>query len=1028
MSDRILNMTEPILMALVQLFAIIGATARKEASENPRLILESYLGEHLNNQELEEYLKLFDELLFFHRPSEETTGEDPKGIQNKISSLCQNISRDLPNSDRIIVFIKFTEFLAEICRTESSRDLREEILRLGYTGIIQTVFNIPETEYQNALGFILDPSGPEMQMQNILIVDGNPTRDQTFKHIEREHLDGCIVVLYFPSIRSFFIRYLGKDPLYLNGHNIQPFRAFFLANGAILNNQKILPVYYSDIASRFLHERETSRIEFTANGIEFRFKNSTNGIHPFSFTANSGELIGIMGGSGVGKSTLLNLLNGNLNPLNGEILINGYSLSRDRKNLEGVIGFVPQDDLLIEELSVFENLYFNAKLCFSDFTHRQLMRAVLKVLQDIGLGSIRDLKVGDPLNKFISGGQRKRLNIALELIREPSILFVDEPTSGLSSMDSELVMLLLKEQTLKGRLVVINIHQPSSDIYKLFDILLIMDKGGYPVYYGNPIDALTYFKTLGCHVNPGESECQSCGYVNPEQILRIIEAKTVSEYGKLSVNRKISPEEWYGQFRKNIQPHLSLSTERKKLPSNFFRVPGSWRQFRIFTIRNLLTKVTNRQYLVINLFEAPFLAALLAYLTRYFSGDHYVFSANKNLVAYMFMSVVVALFLGMMVSAEEIFRDRRILKREEFLHLSRASYLNSKIILLFFLSAIQTLLYVLTGNWILGIKDLNIAYWLILFSTACFANMAGLNISAGLDSVVAIYILIPFILVPQLLLSGTIVPFDNLNPTISSRVNVPLIGDLMASRWSFEAMAVTQFKDNPYEKLFYPSEKAISGYSWITAYQIPALQSMLDECRLNIVRRQNTRKTETMMQILGNEIPGLEKQAGFRHNPLSDLKISLFTDETRKQMSSWLDSLNFVFSGRLNNASASHDAIYHKLVNDMGQERVYAFRQEYYNDDLADLVLNSASTDKIIQGRDKLIRKKDPVFMDPVSRVGKSHFYAPLKFIGNLAISTLWFNICALWFMSLILYLTLQYNILRKTIEYFGGIKKANTA
>ena len=203
---------------------------------------------------------------------------------------------------------------------------------------------------------------------------------------------------------------------------------------------------------------------------------------------------------------------------------------------------------------------------------------------------------------------------------------------------------------------------------------------------------------------------------------------------------------------------------------------------------------------------------------------------------------------------------------------------------------------------------------------------------------------------------------------------------------------------------------------------------MLDECRLNIVRRQNTRKTETMMQILGNEIPGLEKQAGFRHNPLSDLKISLFTDETRKQMSSWLDSLSFVFSGRLNNASASHDAIYHKLVNDMGQERVYAFRQEYYNDDLADLVLNSASTDKIIQGRDKLIRKKDPVFMDPVSRVGKSHFYAPLKFIGNLAISTLWFNICALWFMSLILYLTLQYNILRKTIEYFGGIKKANTA
>ena len=154
---------------------------------------------------------------------------------------------------------------------------------------------------------------------------------------------------------------------------------------------------------------------------------------------------------------------------------------------------------------------------------------------------------------------------------------------------------------------------------------------------------------------------------------------------------------------------------------------------------------------------------------------------------------------------------------------------------------------------------MTIAYWLILFSASCFANMAGLNISAGLDSVVAIYILIPFILVPQLLLSGTIVPFNNLNPSISSRVNVPLVGDLMASRWGFEAMAVTQFKDNRYEKLFYPTEKAMSGYSWITAYQIPALQSMLDECRMNMVRKENTKKTETLLLTLRNEISSLEK-------------------------------------------------------------------------------------------------------------------------------------------------------------------------
>ncbi|MEI8004985.1 MAG: ATP-binding cassette domain-containing protein [Bacteroidota bacterium] len=1021
-------MTEPILMALVQLFALVAATARKQASENSRLILESYLREQLSNQELDEYLKLFDELLSFHLPFDESANAVPADISPKITAICKKISKDLTYLDRLIVFIKFTEFAEEISRNETGRSLSESGEMLGYTAILSSSFSIPQNEYENALNFVLDPFGGKILPHDLLTIDAQ-TGGKGPRHISRELLDGCILVLYFPSIRKFFARYLGKDTLYLNGHNIQPNRSFFLSNGSILNSLKILPVYYTDIASKFLHGDETIQIEFTAKEVEYRFKNSTNGIHPFSFTARSGELIGIMGGSGVGKSTLLNVLNGSLELNKGEILINGYKLGSENEKLRGVIGFVPQDDLLVEELTVFENLYFNARLCFRDFSRKQLIKAVLKVLRDIGLIGIKDLRVGDPLNKFISGGQRKRLNIALELIREPSVLFVDEPTSGLSSMDSELVMLLLKEQTLKGRLVVVNIHQPSSDIYKLFDVLLVMDKGGYPIYYGNPIDALTYFKTLSNHVNPAESECQNCGYVNPELILQISEAKTINEYGKLTVNRKVSPKEWYDHFGKNIQPELKLSDSKRELPLNFFKVPGRWKQFRIFSLRNLFTKITNRQYLIINLFEAPFLAALLAYLTRYYSGDSYSFGGNKNLVAYLFMSVVVALFLGMMVSAEEIFRDRRILKREAFLHLSRSSYLNSKIILLFVLSAIQTLLYVLIGNWILDIRGMTMAYWLILFSASCFANMAGLNISSGLDSIVAIYIIIPFIIVPQLLLSGTIVPFDNLNPSISSRVDVPFVGDMMASRWSFEAMAVEQFTDNRYEKQFYKADKEISQYSYITALRIPALQEILNESRMNIIKRLDTKKTEQNLAIISYETGSLEKEAGFKRSILkSPLTPALLTDQYSMMLRSYLDSLSVIFSARLNAANNRHDAIYQKLVSLKGQDAVYTLKQDYYNENLSDLVLNNASTDKIMKGRDKLIRKKDPVFMDPVSRTGRGHFYTPVKYIGSFEIGTFWFNAAALWLMSLILYLTLQHNTLRKIIEYFGTLKKAKTS
>jgi len=1009
-------------MALVQLFAIVAASVNKQISENSRKILESYLSQHLNNQELEEYLKLFDELLMFHLP--EQPEMDPTDVYDKTKAICNRIKNNLTAQDRIIVFIKFLEFLTALTRENSPRPVTDDQNLDTYLTIFRTAFTFPELEFNDAVAFITDPDGGKINPEHLLTIRGEMTSPEPAgKYIYRERLDGRILVLFIPSVRTLICRYLGSDELYLNGHIIQPYRSFVLTNGTILKNLKIAPVYYADVASRFFHASRKIQIDFTAKEISYRFKKSTNGIHPFSLTATSGELIGVMGGSGVGKSTLLNVLNGNLKLNDGQILINGYDLEKDHDALQGMIGFVPQDDLLIDELTVFQNLYYNAKLCFRDFSEKKIIRAVMRVLMDIDLISIRNLTVGDPLNKFISGGQRKRLNIALELIREPAVLFADEPTSGLSSMDSEMVMLLLKEQTLKGRLVIVNIHQPSSDIYKLFDKLLIMDKGGYPIYYGNPIDALTYFKLAGNHVNPDESECQSCGYVNPEQLLQITEAKIVNEYGRFTGNRKTTPKEWYESFRKNIQPALKLKEEKKEIPKSHFKIPGKIKQFRIFSIRNLLTKITNRQYMLINLLEAPFLAALLAYLTRYSFGEQYIFGDNRNLVPYLFMSVVVSLFLGMMVSAEEIIRDRRILKREAFLNLSRFSYLNSKIILLFALSAIQAFLYVVVGNWIMGIHGMTLSYWLILFATSCCANLIGLNISSGLNSVVAIYILIPFIIVPQLLLSGTVVPFDYLNPSIASRKHVPLVGNMMTSRWTFEALAVEQFRNNKYEKIFYPYDKEISRYSYLTALEIPTLKSELDVCLRNLIKKENPAQTANYFKILKTEIPGLLKESGYSAFPAFDsLTEKLLTDGAVQNAKAYLDSLSLFFSSQMQVVTSKRDAAYEKLAKKMGEEGVYTFKQKYYNENLADLLLNKTAENKIIEGKGFLIRKKDPVFMYPESKSGQAHFYAPVKIIGSLKINTFWFNFAVIWLMSALLYLTLLHDTLRKAIEFSSRI------
>ncbi len=381
--------------------------------------------------------------------------------------------------------------------------------------------------------------------------------------------------------------------------------------------------------------------------------------------------------------------------------------------------------MLIEELTVYQNLYFNARLCFGDYTEEQLDTTVNKVLADLDLYDIKEMQVGDIMNKKVSGGQRKRLNIGLELMREPVVLFIDEPTSGLSSFDSMKVMALLRHQALSGKLVFANIHQPSSDILKMFDRLWILDKGGYMIYDGDPVEALVYFKTETSQANAAESECPNCGNIETDDILQIVEVKMIDNNGMPGKERQVSPKEWNEKYRKKMMPASSAPPEKSHVAPSNFKVPGRAEQIRTFIKRNITRKLADKQYMTINLAEAPLLAVILGYISKYSEDGRYLFSTNINYPVFLFMSIIVALFIGLTVSAEEIYRDRKILEREKFLDLSRLSYLVSKINFLFAISAIQTLSFVIVASLILEIRGMLLQQWLILFSVACFGNVLG---------------------------------------------------------------------------------------------------------------------------------------------------------------------------------------------------------------------------------------------------------------------------------------------------------------
>ncbi len=1026
-------MSEPILNALMHLFAVIATVSGDDVSESGRKIVHAFLLRYLKKKEIaEEFLGLFDNYIDFYRRNQALQVDD-SGFQASLSEkgnltrICLQIRRELNRNERILVLLRLIEFILE--------DDYISALEKEFVSLVADAFSLPPEELENAIHFLMKGKDEMIPEKYLLYIQEPDTA--SFEELEGDWIDknrpgpanrdnkiiktgirGRIIILNFSSLNLFVTKYDGPDELTVDGNGLSPGQVYLLDNGSIIRGSSFGAIYYNEIAGRFLKSGQEINIIVNAYDIEFRFRNSDNGIRRFSFSEESGQLIGIMGSSGVGKSTLLHLLSGQLPLNNGKITINQYDLHHDRFKLKGILGFVPQDDLLFEELTVYQNLYYNARLCFGKYTETKIRETVTRILDDLDLTDIRDMKVGDPLNKFISGGQRKRLNIGLELMREPYILFIDEPTSGLSSMDAENVIRLLKEQTTMGRLVIANIHQPNSNIFKMLDKLWVLDRGGFPVYSGNPVEAIIYFKKLSSFAEVSEAECSSCGHVDPDQILHIIESKLVDDQGRYSNERKIPPETWYEHYQEQIAPGVHFSESRKLLPRSTFSIPDIDVQFNVFFLRNLLQKITNRQYVLLNILETPLLAFILAYFTKYVAGDSYVFSDNKNLPAYLFMSVIVSIFIGLIISAEEIIKDRKILKREAFLNLSRFSYLNSKIIYLFGLSALQTLLFVLIGNWILEIRGMILSYWLILFSAAFCASMLGLNISAGMNSIVNIYIVIPLILIPQLLLSGATVRFDDLNKKLTSQVYVPVIGDLMLSRWAYEAIAVEQAKDNRFEKIFYTFDQTVSEATFNTSYLIPRLLNKLDECNRNLGVEGNREILEKNLLLIHNEVERLGNQPDiFEFEYLSSLNYNDFSEAVSEETLNWLNYyVRQYFLDVSRNASREKDEVYSNLVDSIGSEKVFRMRQDYQNDRLDEIVTNRNDFTKILEIDNRLVQKDDPIYMMPGSNFGRAQFYAPFKKFNGRLYATKWFNLSVIWGFSFIMYITLLLDILRKII------------
>ncbi|MBF0301134.1 MAG: ABC transporter permease, partial [Oligoflexia bacterium] len=625
-------------------------------------------------------------------------------------------------------------------------------------------------------------------------------------------------------------------------------------------------------------------------------------------------------------------------------------------------------------------------------------------------------------------GQRKRLNIALELIRGPDVLFVDEPTSGLSSNDAENVMSLLKEQASYNKLVFVVIHQPSSKIFRMFDSLWILDSGGLLIFKGTPLEAVSYFRSQGNIPGAEDAICANCGSTNPEQIFEIIESKTIDQNGHFTRNRRISPEKW----REIYLQHLQYQQENKSTSINsinrdienptrpHIHRPGIWGQFKVFFNRDFRARIANQQYVLITLLEPLLLGLLIGIISKGFNGGEYLFYDNKNIPVFFFMSVMVALFLGLSVSSEEICRDQKILKRERFLNLSWWSYINSKIFYLALVASIQMFLYTIFANYFVRIENFNFKSWIVLFLSAFASSVLGLNISAIFRSAITIYILIPLILIPQMILSGAVIKYEGLIDTNSLKREVPFYTNIFFSRFAYEALIVEQYVGNDYMKNFVGTDSLVRQAEYELDHYIPEMQSktrsalMLLEDQNTSTNKKNNNDLEKALLLLKNEISEIEKRSGIPFVNVQAIYINKFNKLVSIEIDEYLMKYRKQIFEKRKNASTQKRNIensFENSFNDNDTDTLETLKKKHTNLLIQKLVLNLDELQPILATDKGFSQNILPIYKMPKSIFGNAHFLASKKQLGDYIFPTFIFNMLTLILLTFLLYITLYFRV-----------------
>jgi ABC-type multidrug transport system ATPase subunit len=565
---------------------------------------------------------------------------------------------------------------------------------------------------------------------------------------------------------------------------------------------------------------ETLRVE----DLIHKFVPDGRALDNISFEVRRGEMMCIIGPSGCGKSTLLSILAGHLQPTRGRVQLNAASLYEHRDALVPFIANMPQEEALNPQLTVREHLRHATTIRRASLPKGEIDRRADGIVAELGLQSISRRRVGSPGEKTLSGGERSRLNLGLDLGSAAEVFLFDEPISGLSSKDSEHVAETLRSLA-RDKIVIASLHRPGANVLRLCDKVLLLDNGGRLAFFGTPAGMIEYFHEACTELRIPHPSVEAKAPLGADFVFDVLETPLAQfgggEHG--GATRRFPPNFWQERFESRVLIHSlgtpapAPATRLESLPELTQRgLPGTrtgrrriheaYRTFQTQFARAILSKLRNRGTLYATFIEAPLLAALIAITLRSSPEGSYEFSTALHIPAYLFLSATVAMFLGLTNSATEILRDRPTLRRERNARRGAFLYVAAKFTALALVAAVQCLIYTAVGHRILEIHGTLIDQWQWMTLTACTGTALALLVSVLVRTERAALTAVPLLLVPQMLLAGALVPYREMNRGLfedasieRERGGIPVPARLMPLRFAYEGMVVTQATRNPFD-------------------------------------------------------------------------------------------------------------------------------------------------------------------------------------------------------------------------------------